>query len=136
MKLCVVIVCAALLCACSPKGDDSPAAEPVEGEVPTTGGDPEPVEGEIPTTGGDPEPASDVGRMPEPAAPPAASDRPAQGTPTAGDPPSPPAVAATDAGPAVAPAVDDACVSDCVARNQMRAVAAEVIEADCRRDCS
>ncbi len=27
------------------------------------------------------------------------------------------------------------CVKDCIARNQMRAVGIEVIEADCRRDC-
>lgn len=33
-----------------------------------------------------------------------------------------------------APAAD--CVRDCIARNQMRAVGAEVIEADCKRDCA
>lgn len=33
-----------------------------------------------------------------------------------------------------APELSD-CVKDCIARNQMRAVGIEVIEADCRRDC-
>jgi hypothetical protein len=45
-------------------------------------------------------------------------------------PPAPPASAE-----AVDKPVPEACMKECVARNQMRAEAAQKIEADCRKEC-
>jgi hypothetical protein len=81
----------------------------------------------------------------EPAAPAAPANAPAQPGAAPGEPAvpaAPPAVPARPAPRAVdnAPAPDEdvqqSCVADCVARNQMRAVSPEQIERDCRDECA
>lgn len=66
-------------------------------------------------------------------APPAAEPAAAEPAPTPVEPEAP---AAEPEAPAAEPAADDDCVTACVARNQMRAVAPEQIEADCKAECT
>lgn len=125
MKRALFTVMVLALCACS-RGDVDQAA-PVPDEAPVAGDT-----GEEPAEGETLEPRSTVGGIP-------ARPEPQRPAPTgAGDQAAEPPMArkSADAGAALAPAVDSGCVTDCVAREQMRAVSPEVIEADCRRECA
>jgi hypothetical protein len=73
-----------------------------------------------------------------------AANRPPTPADTAGAPAAPPhpaPVKAVEKAVDNAPAPDDedpqaTCVTDCISRNQMRAVSAQQIEDDCRDDCA
>ena len=78
-----------------------------------------------------PGPASQPATPPSTAVAPPATPAPPTATASANDlPAAPPASAESAEKPA-----PEACVKECVARNQMRAEAAEKIEADCRAEC-
>jgi hypothetical protein len=113
LLIATIAIAALFAVACADEKRPAPAAP--------TGG---PAADELPATPVEPEPKAD-----EPVVEPTADEPAAE--PKADDPAAKPK--ADD--PAAKPKADD-CVADCIQRNQMRAVAAEQIERDCKAECS